>query len=220
MREVLCICELIPVIPLKTRLTLLMHWREVKSTSNTGRIATLALPNSEMRVRGGIQQTQLDTDGLLRDHLQPLILFPAPGARELTPELVRSFDRPIHLIVPDGTWRQARKVVTREPVFAGVPCVMLSPGKPSAYQLRSSPHEQNISTLEAVARALGVIESPEVQEKLEKLFTILVERVLWSRGKLQLSELKTGYPVEAMEAFYKDGCAGNPRSSRAKPVAG
>jgi DTW domain-containing protein len=214
MREVLCVCTLAPRIELKTRVTVLMHWREVKTTSNSGRIAALALPNSEIRVRGG-RDCPLPTEGLLPAGFQPLLLFPTSDSVELTRELVAEARKPIHLIVPDGTWRQARKTSTRESVFDGIPRVRLPSGQtPSSYQLRQTPHLENLSTLEAIARALEITDGPEVRAKLEQLFEIMVERVLWSRGKLQLSECKFPIPEAAIRAFYEDGCRGNPRPAR------
>ncbi len=37
--------------------------------------------------------------------------------------------------------------------------------------------------MEAIARALGILESPTVQEKLEEVFLIHIERTLKSRGQ-------------------------------------
>jgi DTW domain-containing protein YfiP len=221
MREVLCICELIPDLRLATRVTLLMHWREVEATSNSGRLALEALKNGEMRVRGGIMQGRLETEGLFPKEYRQVILFPTAEARVLTPELAGESEKPLHLIVPDGTWRQAKKVLSREPSLAGLPCVKLPPGPPSNYRLRSSPHEGNISTFEAVARALGILEGEAIQRRLEELFATMVERVLWTRGKLQLSELKTFWPEAALREFHNDGKKGEPRVSRSreKPAA-
>ena len=47
----LCLCgEIVPLI-LATRVTLYMHWRERLRATNTGWLACLALPNSEIRLR-------------------------------------------------------------------------------------------------------------------------------------------------------------------------
>lgn len=184
-----------------------MHWKEANRTTNTAKLATLALPNSEIRVRGD-RRHPLSPEGLLTDGCQSLLLFPATDAVELSPELVTSIGRPIHLLVADGSWKQARKVATREAFLKEVPRVKLGPGAPSSYLLRQTPHREKLSTFEAIARALGVIEGPEAQLPLEALFETLIERTLWSRGLLPLSMCKTEIPQEAIQAFLDDGARG------------
>src|SRR5262249_32837009 len=129
---------------------------------------------------------------------------------ELTPELLSRFDRPIHLVVADGNWSQARKVASREPVLEDVPRVRLAAGRRSAYQLRQSPHPENLATFEAIARALGVSEGAGGQGRLEELFEILVERTLWSRGLLPLKDCRHSIPEAAVESFFVAGRAGDP----------
>lgn len=210
MREVLCLCPLIPRLSVATRLTVLMYWKESYRTSNTAKLASLILPNSEIRVRGDIRRP-MSTEGLIPDRHQTLLLFPTEDAIELTPAQIRKFERPIHLIVPDGNWSQARKVGSREPALIGVPRVKLGPDQPSTYRLRKSHHLERVSTFEAIARAMGLIEGPHVQEAMENFFELFVERRLWSRGKLPLSECKTEIPQAAIQKFHDDGCKGTPR---------
>jgi DTW domain-containing protein YfiP len=218
MRSVLCICDLIPRLETRTRLTVLMHWREAKSTSNSGRLAALSLPNSEVLVRGSVAHEKFDASGVLRPEYQAVVLFPREGAVELTPALAASYGKPVHLIVPDGTWRQARKSCQRVPEFADLPCVKLGPGAPSAYELRKHVNEANISTFEAIARALEILEpdGAEVRRRLEALFAVMVERVLWSRGKLKLAELKHGAPEAALAEFRERGRQSGPAGSKRK----
>ena len=127
---------------------------------------------------------------------------------ELTPEWFARQARPVTLVVPDGSWNQAKKVPYRESGLAGIPNVKLAAGAPSSYRLRHSPHVQNLSTLEAIARALGVIEGREVQVSLESLFLKMVERRLWSMGQLRPEECKTVIPEEAIRAFRRAAAAG------------
>ncbi|PCI27076.1 hypothetical protein COB52_05400, partial [Candidatus Kaiserbacteria bacterium] len=52
--ERLCICSELKTLDLKTRLTLVIHRREVQKTTNTGMLAIKILSNSEMIVRAEI----------------------------------------------------------------------------------------------------------------------------------------------------------------------
>jgi len=63
--------------------------------------------------------------------------------------------------------------------------------------LRRAARPGQLCTLEAIARALGVLEGPEVQRQLEGLLRIMVERTLWSAGRLGADEVAGGIPPSA-----------------------
>ena len=126
----------------------------------------------------------------------PLLLFPHEGATPLT-EFVSSA-RPLVLIVPDGTWRQASKVRNRVPGLEGVRCVSLPTGPPSAYRLRFEAHRDGLATMEAIARALGILEGDHIQRALDNVFRAVVERTLWSRGSLDKSDVVGPLPSGVM----------------------
>jgi len=159
-----------------------MHLRETHLTSNTARLSTLILKNSELRLRG-LQHKQLDLSDVLTEEYTPLLLYPSDDAIELTKEYVETLKKPVLLIVPDGSWRQASKVGTREPQLKKVTRVKLVHSEPSEYQLRKQKGELGLSTIEAIARALGILESPSIQKEIERVFRIKVERTLISRGE-------------------------------------
>lgn len=202
MRTALCVCGLAPRLELGTRVVILMHAFEIKTTTNTARLACLSLKNSEIRVRGNAD-SPLETQDLVAGAHQPLLLYPTPEARELTPDYVAELKAqngglPITLIVPDGNWRQASKVARREPAFAEIPRIKLMPGPPSKYQLRQEHNIEWVCTFEAIARALGVLEGADAQKKLESVFDVMVERTLWSRGKIATEDCVHPIPHDAI----------------------
>jgi DTW domain-containing protein len=129
------------------------------------------------------------------DDCQPLFLFPQPTAVPLT--AFAAPDRPVTLVVPDGTWHQASKMRHRVPGLAEVPCVSLPDGAPSAYRLRTALHSGGLATMEAIGRALGILEGPDVERALGLVFRTMVERTLWSRGRLAAAEVTGGIPSGA-----------------------
>jgi DTW domain-containing protein YfiP len=202
----LCLCGDIEPLLLDTRVTLYMHWRERLRSTNTGWLACLTLPNSEIRLRGVPEQERRPAQAAPLKNA--LLLFPSRDAVELTPDWLARQPRPVTLVVPDGTWNQAKKVPYRESGLAGLPNVKLPVGAPSSYRLRRSPHVQNLSTFEAIARALGVIEGRAVQIALESLFLKMVERRLWSMGQLKPEECVSVIPEEAIRACRRAAAAG------------
>ena len=197
-RKPLCFCSLIPQIALETRVILLMHTSEEVLTTNTARLAAKALTNSEVRIHGR-RDERISFDGLGQPGRTSLLLYPSPIAAELTPEYVSQFGNPINLIVPDANWRQTTKFVRHEPSLKGIRHVKLTQGEPSMYRLRTQRNVQHLCTLEAIARAIGILESTAAQKSLETLLQVLVERTLWSRGRLTASECRiAGIPPEAL----------------------
>jgi DTW domain-containing protein YfiP len=182
LHRTLCICDAIPSLTLKTKISLIVHAKELKRTTNTGRLALRALTNSEMRIRGEGREA-LDLSDLLTPEYRTLLFYPAENALELTPELVSADPRPIQLIVPDGNWRQASKVHYRHHELKDIPRVMIATPNESKIHMRAETTKEGMATLQAIAQALGVIEGSEVQEKLMALYNLKLTRTLTGRGQ-------------------------------------
>ena len=188
----LCVCPLIPRIQTRTRLTLVIHHSELRKPTNTGHLAASSLVNSEVHVRG--RRNHAPETALEWGDRTPLLLFPHEGAEPL-----ERIDESVALVVPDGNWRQAWKMRARVPGLKDVRCVTLPPGPPTLYRLRTETHPQGLATIEAIARAMGILEGPQVQDALERVFHTMVERTLWARGVLAAKDVTGGIPEGAMQ---------------------
>ncbi len=198
MRKVLCICGLAPKLSIKAKIIVLLHMRERSRPTNTGRLLKLAIPDLEVRIRGD-KDIPMDSEGLVTEDREALLFYPSDRAIELSSEFLKTINKPITLIVPDGSWRQASKVSKRVEILKSVTHVKLPLGPIPQYRLRKETKPGGLSTFEAVARALGIIEGLEVQEKLEELFKVLAERTLWSRAKLLITDCETEIPRGAYD---------------------
>jgi DTW domain-containing protein YfiP len=195
---------MIPHLELQTRVIILMHTGEEVLPSNTARLAARALTNSEIRINGR-KGDRLSLEGLVEEGRQSLLLFPSSHAAELTPAYVAGLKGPFNLIVPDGKWRQCQKFARREPALAGIPHVKVPTARPSEYKLRTQPNDRSLCTLEAIARAIGALESRDAQMQLEAVLRVMVERTLWVRGKLTESQCTVaGIPPEAFSLRAPD----------------
>jgi hypothetical protein len=109
----------------------------------------------------------------------PLLLFPGPTARSLerAPRSPRAT-----LVVIDGTWWQARKLLKLNPRLAALPRYALEPAQPSQYRIRRAPAPNCISTIEAIADALGVLEGQAANrdEILRPFFTLVEQQVAFA----------------------------------------
>lgn len=180
-----CLCAECRPLELATRVVVLRHKKEAWKPTNTGRLVPLTIAQGEIRVFGA-RDAPLELDDLLVPERRVLLLHPSEGSVELARDPADA--RPVTLLVPDANWRRTHKLAAHEECLAGVPRVRLPPGPPSSYRLRRHPDERYLATFEAVARALGILEGRAVGAELERVFRLLVERVLRSRGRLQAFE--------------------------------
>ena len=184
-------CDELPQLVTRTRVVVVMHRRETYRTSNTGRLAVKVLASAACAVRGGKEPRAAPTDlGARR-----LVLFPSDEARTLTAADAGDGAGETVLIVPDGTWSQAQRVLRREPCAQGAEIVRLPPCAPTRYALRRNTREGALCTFEAVAAALGVLEGPELEARLLACFDTFQARALSVRGRRSVLE-KPAIPDE------------------------
>lgn len=181
MHQNLCICSSIPRLTLGTRIVLVIHAKELKRTTNTGRLALHALVNSTMIVRGQ-DENPVNLSPLLESAYDSYLFYPSLDALELSDIALQPRTRPIQLIVPDGNWRQASKVSTRHPELASLPRVKISHKNPGLNHLRKEHFPEGLSTLEAIAIALGIIEGPHIGDQLTQLYQAKLQATLTGRG--------------------------------------
>ncbi|MCB9539493.1 MAG: DTW domain-containing protein [Myxococcales bacterium] len=182
-----CLCAEVEPIATRTRVVIVLHDREATRTSNSGRLVPLTLTEGHLWLRD-------DATGALPG---PWPVAPGGRAVMLYPtaaEVLAPSETPLTLVVPDGNWKQARKMAWRSPELAALPRVRLPPGPPSNFRLRSHPDPARVCTFEAVARALGLLEGEDVQRRLEAVFDTFVERTLFSRGALAAEDVTGGVP--------------------------
>jgi len=177
----ICMCHLIPTLSIKTKISLVVHAKELKRPTNTGRLAIKALSNSIMKIRGNGKEP-LDLTDLLSDEYDSYLFYPCEGAVELTPELINKSNKSIQLIVPDGNWRQASKVHHRHKELSHLPRVMISTPNTSTLFMRAENTPEGMATLQAIAHALKIIEGEDVYEKLIAVYNEKLKRTLQARG--------------------------------------
>jgi DTW domain-containing protein len=161
-----CLCGEIPTVPTRTHVVIVRHHLEQWRSSNTGRLAHFALPNSTLLDHGG--------------SLGPATLPPMDGAWLVFPEgdPVHSFaEPPRQLVFLDATWSQARRMFRKLDGLRGLPLLRLPTDLGAATRrLRESPEPGKLSTIEAIAAALRLVEGDSVATPLEALFQVAVGR--------------------------------------------
>ncbi|TRX75779.1 tRNA-uridine aminocarboxypropyltransferase [Pseudomonas mangiferae] len=174
-----CLCPLIPRLDSHTRLLILQHPSETAHALNTARLAALGLVRADLRI--GERFDELDA-WLAPPSPPACLLFPGEGARPLA-ELAADAMGPLTLVVPDGTWRKARKLLHLNPALAALPRATLPEGGVSRYRLRKAPMAGALSTLEAIVQALNILEAPACFDALLRPFEALIDGQVAAMGE-------------------------------------
>ena len=175
-----CLCALIPQLQSRTRVLILQHPEESRHALNTARLAALGLVNGELQV--GEQFADL-ASWLADPAYQACLLFPGDDAQPLATVAASASARPLLLVVPDGTWRKARKLLYLNPLLAALPRVCLPTGLESRYRLRKAPMAGALSTLEAIVVALEALEAPQSFAALLQPFEALIDGQIAAMGE-------------------------------------
>jgi DTW domain-containing protein YfiP len=135
------------------------------------------------------------------------LLFPGATAADLaTIQGKQEFDdqskdkTPV-VFVLDGSWPCARKLLRLNPQLADLPHVSFSSAKVSQYRFRRQPHKHCVSTIEAVAEVIALVdqrpnegvETPESGDDLNRGHSSQGPRILRSLLE-ELTRVQEQYP--------------------------
>ena len=185
----LCLCGLIPQLASQTQILLLQHPSEQKHPLNTARLAALGLTNALLWIGETFDQ--------LNDYLaeqqaayRPVLLYPSEQAATALSYLQQNVSatpetpfKPYLVVVPDGTWKKARKIIYCNPLLQSLPHITLTDAPVSQYRLRKASEEAALSTLEAVVYLLNELEQPASFNQLLVPFNQLIEQQIQAMGQ-------------------------------------
>lgn len=171
-----CYCAAIVPQTTRTKVVILQHPRERDVAIGTARMASLCLPDAELHVGANFEGSAL-LERIVSDPERPAaLLWPGEGAIDV---LTSPPERPITLVVVDGTWPHAKKLVKTTPTLAALPRLAFVAPRPSEYRIRREPHEAYLSTIESLCVVLGALEGePERFASLLAPFRAMVEAQL------------------------------------------
>ncbi len=169
-----CVCAHAPQLRIATRLFVIIHSKEWRKTTNTGHLARLAIKDTVVR-RHGLPHRTVSSDGIDPSSPSTLVLFPGRGAEPLTPTYLANLPRPLTLLVPDGNWNQTQHMMRRVPMLSQARPVRLPGSSVDFESLRRNRSGDRMSTFEAIARALGILESSETEARMLTFFERFLE---------------------------------------------
>ena len=171
-----CMCNLInEKIKLMTKITLLIHYKEYIRITNTGKLIKVVLENYDI-IKIGEKDNPLEKniDKIILKDYANIILFPTASLnlkKYLTNKKKNSSisekktNQNINIIIPDGTWKQASKIIRKNHDLAQLIKVKLPLNEEKVLigsdlnSLRKNLSPDRKSTFEAIIGALHIIEN-------------------------------------------------------------
>ena len=168
-----CFCDEIPELRTRVKITVVRHWKERLKPSNTARLADHAIPSLNLIDFGAPGTPPWNHPGLITPN--SALLFPDASAPEA--------EAPEHIIVVDGSWAQARKMVNKIPGLKALPRISIEPPATDLVRIRRSPEPGMVSTLEAIAAVLDITEGAGTGDPLRHLYQTAVDATIAARGR-------------------------------------
>lgn len=153
--ERVCYCAHLPSLATRTRVVIVQHPRERDVPIGTAFMASLCLQGSQLFVAASPDADAALVRALSDDARPAILLYPSDDAKDLSSDAPTG---PVTLVVVDGTWSQAKKLVARSPLLRALPRYSFRPDRPSEYRIRREPRADYVSTIEALALVLGALE--------------------------------------------------------------
>ncbi len=186
-----CLCAFIRTFETRTRFVLLMSPQETKKTRNgTGRLAHLALSNSEIFMGLDFSTHPNIQDLLFDEKYNPFILYPGKTSKDISvynPEQLSKNGKIPLVFVIDGTWKAAKKMMKMSQNLHDLPRISILPKEPSRFLIKQQPNVLCLSTIEAIFFLLIELENKGLENlhgRHENLLEVLDQMV-----KIQLAHI-------------------------------
>ncbi|MBN2724616.1 MAG: DTW domain-containing protein [Deltaproteobacteria bacterium] len=173
-----CYCDSLSMINIKTSVFPVVHYREQFLTSNTAHLITSTIKDTEIHIYD--RHKNIDNFQLLESLKPPTyLLFPDDSSIPVENLETTSV---INIIIPDGSWVQARKMTRKHPWLLKLPRISIKPDEESRYFLRKQGRELGVSTYEALSYALRYLEGDSVFQHMRNQFEIAMAAIHRSRN--------------------------------------
>lgn len=178
---VTCICDLVTIVNNHIDVWFLQHPLEVKQSKGSVTLAHLSLQHSRVLIGENFSQCSELNQIINNPIYQVLLLYPGESAQQVTTLELKKQQKTV-LVILDGTWKKAYKMYQLSTNLQQLDKVTLAESIKSQYRIRKHHKETDLSSLEACAHALGVLEGD-----ISKYQSMLTSFTQFNELQLQLS---------------------------------
>lgn len=158
-----CYCQVLKPFHCPIEFVILIHGIEARRRIATGRMAHLALTNSNL-IAGCDYSQNAKVNEIINDpDRHCVILYPGQNSIDIgvdTEQKARNLALPnkcLTVFVIDGTWATARKMVRLSENLHGLQRICFTPTTPSNFRVRKQPKAECYSTIEAIHHTIELL---------------------------------------------------------------
>lgn len=169
-----CFCNPLKTISPNAKICILMHPKEARrSQIGTGRMAHIALKNSELIIDSSFDQNPHFLELLNSSLYTAMLLYPGAESVNLSNALLK-INKPLLIFVLDGSWPCAKSMMKKTKKLHSLPRISFSSDNESRFEIKQQPAKYCLSTIESIHSLLSALEKQNL-ESLGKSKDILLK---------------------------------------------
>lgn len=156
-----CICHAITPLSSRHQVWILRHPSEIKSAKGTAQLCSLVLNNCQLF--DGETETDFTElkQRIVASSRPTWLLYPDDNATSV--ESLGKQTAAINLLVLDGTWKKAYRILQMNPWLQQLPKLSFDAAPEGQYQIRKASRSDSLSTLEAIGHCLNHLDECDTQ---------------------------------------------------------
>ncbi len=180
-----CICETIEGCKISLHnihIHIVMHEKEVGRSTNTARLVKYIFEdNVHLHIWKRKEPVGLILQAMENAEACVILLFPASEVSEavdvntVLKKRQEGIFKEVHLVVIDGTWQEAGKIIRKTPYLSDLPRLQPAGALKSAFTLRKNQKEGNLCTSEAVSEVLETLGEKLTADHLRQVTCEFIE---------------------------------------------
>lgn len=172
-----CLCDVITHLSCNYQLIILQDPTEAKHALSSVPILARSIAGARLVIG-----ESFDPIGLLGDDWKENSLLVFPSDKSLTNgQAIQGNYK--HLILLDGTWRKVARLMHLNPWLIELPCIAINSTNESEYQIRKSPREDGLSTIEAAVHVLNSLQPDKDFSPILDAFRQMIQYQVDAMGK-------------------------------------
>jgi len=172
-----CLCDVIVTLSCDYQLIILQDPKEAKHALSSAPILKKSIKGARLVIGELFNPVEL-----LGNDWRETSLLVFPSDKNLTNEQAIQ-QRYKYLILLDGTWRKVARLMHLNPWLSILPCISIKSSNESEYQIRKSPREDGLSTIEAAVHILNNLQPNQNFNPILNAFRKMIQYQVDAMGK-------------------------------------
>lgn len=167
-----CVCDRLTKFSADLHIALLMHPNETTRDTNTGQWLAQSLRSCSRHIWQRTQPCSELMQMIASGDYLPYLLFPSQHSVEVRHAYRQSVSqhKPLLLIILDGTWQEAGKMLRKSDWLRALPQIHIRPNQQSRYRLRRNQQQGHLCTLEVGSEVLRELGYSDQAQQLNDFF--------------------------------------------------